>query len=398
MKFTFTEREQRFRTEVRSFIHQEVKPHYDNPPRTGAQEYEAWYIAVIKRVARKLGARGWLALGLPEEYGGRPATPGEAIIFKEEMGYYESWGVPRQAVNMVVPTLLLHGTEDQKRRFLPAIARGEMWWCQGYSEPGAGSDLAALQTTALPDGDAFRVTGRKIWTSGACYADWVFFLARTDADAPRHKGISFLLAEMRTPGIGARPITQMHGASDDFAEVLFDEARVPRENLVGGLNQGWQIAMGQLGSERAQIDFVATLKRHLDDLTSYVKEAAPGGTPQRRRTHVRHRLADLHVEWEVARLLNYRVAWMHSAGLDPGAEASVCKVVVGTLSQRLAATAIQALGLYGQLGRYGEEAPRAPLGGKFMTYYLRSVSRTFNAGTHEVQKNIIATRGLGLPR
>ncbi len=397
MDLTFTEQEERFRGEVRDFIAREVKPHYEDPPLRGAHEYEEWHIALIKAIAKKLGARGWLSLGWPEEYGGTPSTVGQQLIFKEEMGYYENWGIPRQGINMVAPTLMLHGTDEQKARFLPAIARGEQWWCQGYSEPEAGSDLANLQTKAVVDGDFLRVTGQKIWTSRATYADWIFMLVRSDPDAPKHRGISFLLAEMDSPGILARPITNMTGASDDFSEVFFDDVRVPRTNLVGELNRGWYVAMGQLGGERSQIDFIATLRRCLDDLTTYVRGASRNGAPLARDPVTRHRLAELTIEWEAARLLNYRVVWMQSEGLDIGGAASQCKAAVGPLTQRIARTAAEIMKLDVQLGSYGEVEPRAPVQGRLMRFYQDAVSRTFNAGTHEIQLNIIATRGLGLP-
>ena len=398
MDFAFTEQEERFRREVRDFTDREIKPYYDNPPLNGTHEYEEWHSDLIKRIALKLGARGWLSLGWPREYGGRPITYIEQLIFKEEMGYYENWGISRQAVLMAGPTVLRHGTEAQKRELIPPIARGEVWWSQGYSEPGAGSDLANLQTKAVLEGDYFRVNGQKIWSSNAAIADRYFFLARTNPDAPKHRGISFLVTDMRAPGITVRPITQMHGGSDDFTEVFFDNVLVPKENLIGELNQGWYVAMGQLSGERSQIDFLSTLKRRMDDLTQYVKDVSALKRDTRQWALTRNRLADVYVEFNVARLINYRLAWMQAAGQDASAAASMCKGAVGPVCQRFAATAIRILGQYGQLGRYGEDAKWAPAHGRLMLYYLRAVSRTIGAGTHEIQLNIIATRGLGLPQ
>ncbi len=397
MEFTFSPQEEQFRREVRGFFAREVAPHYEHPELAGAHAYEEWHIALIKAIARKLGARGWLGLGWPEEYGGRKATWKEQLIFKEEAGYYENWGIPRQAVNMAAPVILAHGSEEQKRRLLPPIARGESWWCQGYSEPEAGSDLANLQTRAAPDGDVFRVTGQKIWTSRATYADYIFFLARSDAQAQRHRGISFLVAEMGTPGIEARAITNMTGASDDFSEVFFTDAHVPRANWIGEEGRGWYLAMAQLGPERAQVDFIATLRRRLDDLTRYVGETTRNGRPLARDPLVRHRLVEMEIEWQMGRLMNYRVAWLAAMGEQAGAASSQSKAIVGPLTQRMARVAGQVMGLDMQLGGYGERAHRAPLEGRLLRFYLDSVSRTFNAGTHEVQLNLIATRGLGLP-
>ena len=398
MDYTLTPRQEGFRAEVRAFCEREIKPHYDDPPNIGPHAFEEWHIAFNKEVARKLGAKGWLGLGWPVQYGGTPGTIVDQMVFKEVLGYYESWGLPRQAVNMVAPTILAHGTEEQKRRFIPAIARGESWWCQGYSEPGAGSDLANVQTTAILEGDHFRVNGQKVWSSRGTYSDGAFCLVRSDPQVPKHKGISMLLVDMHTPGITTRPITQMTGNSDDFSEVFFDDARIPRDCLLGGLHKGWYVAMGQLSGERSQIDFVSTLKRRLDDLTEFVRDASLRGRPVRESLVARNRLADVYIEWHITRLINWRVGWLQSEGRDTSTAASICKGMVGPLSQHLGAVAMQTLGMYGQLGAYAEHAPRAPVQGRLMQWYLKAVSRTFNAGTNEIQKNIIATRGLGLPQ
>ena len=395
MDFTFTQQDEAFRQEVRGFIDREVRPHYEDPPLNGAHEYEEWLIDLNKRLAKKLGARGWLGLGWPEEYGGRPATWAQQLIFKEEIGYYDNWGVNRQGINMAGPTILHNGTHEQKKRFLVPMTRGDAWWCQGYSEPGAGSDLAGLQTRADLEGDVFRINGQKIWTSNAMFSDWIFFLVRSDPNLPRHRGISLLAGDLHSPGVTRRPITQMHGASDDFTEIFFDDMRVPKDNLIGGLNQGWYVAMNQLSGERSQIEFVSALKRRIDDLARFIEES--GVAHDGSGAAVRQRFADLYVEWTVTRLMNYRVAWMAASGQNTGAAASQCKAMVGPLSHRVSQTAMRILGMHGQLGEYGERVPRAPLQGRLMTFYLRAVARTFNAGTHEVQLNIIATRGLGLP-
>ena len=392
MQFTMTPEQESFRQRVKGFIDREIKPVYENPPRNGAEEYEQWYVATVKDLGKKIAAAGWLGLGWPEEYGGRPGTWREQLIFKEEMGYYENWGRNRQGVNMAGPVLLGSGAEEQKKRFLPPMVQGREWWCQGYSEPESGSDLASLATSAERDGDYFRVNGQKVWTSQANLADWIFMLVRTDPNAPKHRGISMLLVDMHSPGITVRPIVQMHGSTDEN-EVFFDDVMVPAENLVGEVNRGWYVAMNQLSGERSQIDFVSTLRHYLDDLASYVKDRPLAADPI-----VRNMLADRYIECNIARLINYRVAWLQSVGGDVSASASICKAIVGPLSQRIMGTAMRVLGLHGQLGRYGEEVKNAPFHGKFMVWYLKAVSRTFNAGTHEIQLNIIATRGLGLPQ
>lgn len=390
MEFAQTPAQEAFRQRVKDFIGKEIKPVYENPPRAGAEEYEQWYVSTIKGLGQKIADAGWLGIGWPEEYGGSPGTWQEQFIFKEEMGYYENWGLNRQGINMAGPVLLGSGTEKQKERFLPSMIKGQDWWCQGYSEPESGSDLASLSTKAERDGDYFRVTGQKIWTSQANFADWIFMLVRTDPDAPKHKGISMLLVDMHSPGVTVRPIVQMHGAMDEN-EVFFTDVLVPVENLVGEVNQGWYVAMNQLSGERSQIDFVSTLRHYLDDLASYIGERPIGTDPI-----ARNMLADRYIECNIARLINYRVGWLQSTGGDVSAAASGCKAIVGPLSQRIMATGMRILGLHGQLGQYGEEVKNSPLHGKFMVWYLKSVSRTFNGGTHEIQLNLVASRGLGL--
>jgi alkylation response protein AidB-like acyl-CoA dehydrogenase len=280
---------------------------------------------------------------------------------------------------------MLYGSDEQKKRFLPAILSGEEKWCQGYSEPGSGSDLASLQTRAVVDGDDFVVNGQKIWTSGAHRADWIFLLTRTDPDAPKHRGISYLLADMRSPGITVRPLVNMAG-SHEFNEVFFEDLRVPRKQLVGDLNRGWYVGMATMDFERSAIGGVAGNRRDLEDLVDMVK-ALPGGTP----SHVRNEIADRQVEVDVTRMLSLRIIGIQESGGVPNYEASVAKLFTSELNQRMARTAVKALGLSGQ-------APRNAIQEKWKQAYLRTVSSTIAGGTSEIQRNIVATRGLGLPR
>jgi alkylation response protein AidB-like acyl-CoA dehydrogenase len=283
---------------------------------------------------------------------------------------------------------MVHGTEEQKRRFLPPIARGEVVWCQLFSEPGSGSDLASLQTRAVADGDDFVVNGQKIWTSGAHHSDWAILLARTDPDAPKHRGITYFLVDMKSPGVEVRPLVNMLNGHA-FNEVFLENVRIPRSQVVGEVNRGWYVGTTTLDFERSGIGRFASSRRLLEELTSYAR------TAHRIAPTVRFELADRLIENAVGRHLAYRVAWMQSAGRIPNYEASMVKVYGSELQQRIARTAVNMLGLGGLLW---EGAHHAPLGGRYAMNYLATVAATIAAGTSEIQRNIIATRGLGLPR
>ena len=383
MDFHFTPEQEAFRTEVREFARREWQGE-DGGEGGGPSAHER---AVEFR--HKLAAKGWLTRAWPKEYGGMEASHLDQAIYSEEMSLAAAPGLD-MGVDRVGPTLMLFGNDEQKERFLGPISRGELNWCQGFSEPGAGSDLASLQTRATRDGDFFVINGQKIWTSNAHFADWIFCLARTDPDAPKHRGISFFLIDMKTPGISIRPLINMAG-QHGFNETFFDNVRVPKENLVGEENRGWYIAATTLDFERSGINRIAAATRTLHAIMDHVR-----ATPALRdRADIRHRLAELVLEFDLGRLLAYRVAWMQSQKQVPNYEASMSKLFGSEMQQRLANFAVDTLGLGGQL-LPGDA--RAPLGGRAALYYQTSVSLTIAAGTSEVQKNIIATRGLGLPR
>jgi alkylation response protein AidB-like acyl-CoA dehydrogenase len=293
-------------------------------------------------------------------------------------------------VDRVGPTIMLFGNDEQKQRFLPPIAAADVWWCQGFSEPGAGSDLASLQTRAVRDGDTYVINGQKIWTSNAHHADWIFMLARTDPNAPKHRGISFFFIDMKTPGIQIRPLINMAG-KHGFNETYFDNVRVPAANLVGEENRGWYIAATTLDFERSGINRIAGATRILNGLIETVRNQPE----QRRRSDVRLKLAELKLEFDLGRMLAYRVAWMQSQKKVPNYEASMSKLFGSEMQQRLANFAMNTLGLGGQLT---PEEHRAPLEGAASLYYQMTVPLTIAAGSSEIQKGIIATRGLGLPR
>ena len=390
MDFSFSAEEEDFRRELGDFLRQELPPDWEGGGRW--PEEADWEFTCEMR--KKLAQRGWLTMHWPMEYGGQGATPIRSTIFNEEMSYNRAPGRDIFGVRMLAPTLMIYGTEEQKRAFLPPIAGGEVQWCQGYSEPGSGSDLASLQTKAVSDGDDYLINGSKIWTTLAHRADWIMLLARTDPDAPKHKGISFMLVDMRSPGVSVQPVYNMTGGHD-FNEVLFDNVRVPKSNLVGEENQGWYVAVTLLDFERSGIDYSATSRRLLDDLVGFVRNACGNGTPIELNPQARSMLAERYIEAEAARLMAYGVAWMQGQGLVPNKEASMSKVFGSETLQRVTSTCMEILGLYGQL-RPGEKW--APLNGRVPENWMFSFSHTIAAGTSEVQRNIIASRGLGLPR
>jgi alkylation response protein AidB-like acyl-CoA dehydrogenase len=393
MDFRFTPEQEAFRREIREFLRKEL------PAEWYAGEFELgsdedWELS--RQFQKKLAERGWLVPHWPKEYGGSDMGLWEQMVLREELGYHRApLGNAVFGINMLGPILMLYGTEEQKREHLPRIARAEVTWCQGWSEPGSGSDLASLQTRAVRDGDEYVINGQKIWTTGAHRADWIFFLARTDPNAPKHKGISFFLAPMNAPGIRVQPIINMAGIHS-FNQVFFEDVRIPAKNLVGEENRGWYLGAALLDFERSGIGAVASLKRDLDDLVVYCRETKVLGQPLIAQGWVRYALADRAVEVEVGRYLSYRVTSMQARGQIPNAEASMTKLFSSELAQRLANTGVKIMGLYGQVRP--ESGRWARLHGRFAMAYMMTVASTIAGGTSEIQRNIIATRGLGLPR
>ena len=393
MDLRLTEKEQLFRQQVRKFIDSALPPDWDGTDVDDSDE--AWSFNLAFR--HKLGERGWLAMSWPKEYGGQARPHMEQLILMEELAYHRA-PQPDMGVTFVGPAFIIHGNKEQKERFLPRIARGEVTFCEGFSEPGAGSDLASLQTRAAVDGDEYVIDGQKTFTSRAHRADYCWLTARTDVEAPKHKGISVFVVNMKTPGITVRPMMTMVGIHL-FNDVFFDSVRVPKECLVGEENRGWYQIVTTLDYERgvfgAGVAMAASSKRLLEDLIQLIKEACSNGRYPSPDPILRHRLAEMAIEIEVSRMLSYRISWMQSRGLVPNYEASVTKVFSSELSQRLAQTGLQILGLHGPLTR---ESKWALLKGRVLRSYLMSVGFTIGAGTSEIQRNIIAIRGLGLPR
>ena len=397
MELVFTDREEAFRQEVREFLKRELPSDWEGFDDGDEYEGEGWEFT--RSLARKLAEKKWLTLSWPKEYGGQDLPIMEQVVYQEEMAYHM---VPSATLDMGVggigwvgPTLMLYGTEEQKREHIPLIGSGERFWCTGYSEPDSGSDLASLQTQAVSKGDYYLVNGQKIWNSGGHVMDWCWLAVRTDPDAPKHKGISLLLVDMKSPGIKVKPIANMAGAHH-FNQLFFEDLKVPKANLVGEENRGWYYVAVALDFERSHIRDAAIQQRRLDELIRLLKGgslATSSSSP--RDASVRHRLAETAIEIEVGRWMAYRVAWMQGQGLVPNSEASICKILITESSQRLARTILWVLGLYGQLA---SDSKGAVSKGKFERDYLLSVAATIAGGTSEIQRTIIARRGLGLPR
>ena len=400
MDFHDTPVEAAFRAEVCAFIEHECPAGIKRRGFRAAFGGGGWddirmsreeYFARNGAWVKKLAEHGWIAPAWPKEYGGAGMTVMEQFIFSQEMSLS---GAPRGGnfgigTGWAGPTIILYGTDEQKKQYLPGIVQGDDVWCQGFSEPGAGSDLASVQTGAIKDGDDYVVNGQKIWTSGAHVAKYMILLARSDPDAPKHKGISYFILDMKLPGITIRPLVNM-ADNHDFNEVFFDNVRVPAKNMIGEENRGWYVGMTLLDFERSGIGTTASQKRTLEKLTATLKDG-----PEWKRDKYRTKLADYVVANNVGRYLGLRVASMQSKGLVPNYESSVIKIYQSELGQRIYNFGVNLLGLSGQMV---PEESRAPLGGDFPESYLQSVPSTIYSGTNEIQRNVIATRGLGLPR
>lgn len=411
MNWADTPEQAAFREQVRAFVRDRFPDDY--PPDTaGEQSLEPedvwgynWAVDVrsddpdrrkgATQWAAALAERGWIAPHWPREYGGAGLHPFEAFILHEEMMRARVPTVNGIGAFLLGPTILEHGSDEQKAQHLPPIARGDRTWAQGFSEPEAGSDLASLRTRAVRSGDHYVVTGQKIWTSLAQYADGFFILVRTDPEAStKHRGITFLLVDADTPGVDVRPITDIRGDTP-FGEVFFDDVHVPVANRIGEENRGWYVAMTTLTSERAGIGAVIKYEQALRDLVDLV--ATDQGRQQLRDDWgqaLRHDLARRYMEIRVLyNIARYTVS-VQASGHTPGYEASANQLFSAELHQRLARTGARAFGQHARLW----QREGAPLGAAFTHQVFDSVAATFLAGTSEIQRNVIATRGLGLPR
>jgi alkylation response protein AidB-like acyl-CoA dehydrogenase len=345
---------------------------------------------------QKLAKRGWIAPAWPKEYGGAGLSTMQQFIMNEEFAEAGAPPMGGMGVMMAGPTIIVHGTEEQKAEHLPKILRGEVQWCQGFSEPGSGSDLASLQTRAVRDGDDYVIYGQKIWTSGAQNANWMFMLARTDPDAPKHRGISYFLLDFTSPGITVQPLINM-GGGHGFNQVFFDNVRIPAKNMVGEENRGWYIGTTTLDFERSSIGTSVGLEHAAADLVRFAREQgeSPRSTISRNPV-ARAEIIDRFIEAKVAKMLSYRIVDMQNRGLIPNYEASMAKLFATELTQRIYRTAMKTTGLYGLV--WDHKSEWAANEGRYPRSYVQSVSSTIAGGTSEIQRNIIAQRGMGMPR
>jgi alkylation response protein AidB-like acyl-CoA dehydrogenase len=397
MDFRFSEAEEAYRRTVRAWLDANIPEWWrgEGEDREFAEED-----AVFERLRgwhQQLYDAGYVGVTWPREYGGRGGTHVENAMLQEEM--VRSGAPPTMnglGIGLCGPAIVHHGSEAQKRRFLRPMLRAEEMWCQGYSEPGAGSDLAGLQTRAELRGERWVVNGQKIWTSQAHRADWIFCLVRTDPAAKKHDGIGFLLIEMKTPGIEVAPLVQMTGGRG-FSQVFFRDVEVPVENMVGGPTEGWKIANTVLGYERgaSTLSRYAGYQRSFAQLVATARRARRNGRPATQDPVLRQRIAKSAIEIEILRLHSLRQLTALAQGRKPGSEASIQKLYYSELDQRLARLGNDLVGAFGQLAR---RAPHAPDGGRWALRELQSRGPTIFAGTSEIQRNIISERVLGLPR
>lgn len=377
-----------FRQVVRDFIaeHGEKGRGSNDTEGSPRERLKPWRDALV--------SRGWIAPAWPVEVGGAGLSLRQQFILNQELAEHGLSNVGGLGVNFFGPALLVHGTDEQKREHLGALLRGETMWAQGWSEPGSGSDLASLQTRAVRQGDEYILNGQKIWTSGAQHADMMYMLARTDPDAPKHRGISLLTFSLRQPGVSVRPLTTMDDRQP-FNEVFFEDVHVPVKDRVGDENRGWYVGMTVTDFERSSIGSNVGAARRLREVVKLARELPPHQVPGAASSQWRAQFADRWVEAEVSKLFAYRIVSMQSAGLIPNYEGSMAKVYLSELNQRIARTALGVYGLYGML--WDSSRPEAEAGAAVRSY-IGAVSSTIAGGTSEIQRNIVATRGLGLPR
>ncbi|PIX22020.1 MAG: acyl-CoA dehydrogenase [Deltaproteobacteria bacterium CG_4_8_14_3_um_filter_43_13] len=383
MDFRFSPEEERFREEVRQFLDTEVTDEMIEEVERGTEigiGPHCW------ELMRRMGKRRWLAPAFPEEYGGMGATRWQQFVLSDEMTYHRAYPLHLCGVGIVGPTLLQYGSEEQKQKYMPPIARGEIEFALGYTEPEAGSDLANLQVKAEKKRDFYVVNGQKVFNTGCHFSQYVWLAARTDPSASKHKGISLLIVDMKTPGITVRPLWVMDGERSN--EVFYDDVKVPAGNLVGEENRGFYYILTALAHERSFP--VGNLRRTFEDFVDYVKEEGLGKDPL-----VQQSIAQLATELQALCLLCYRVTWLIQRDTSPHWEAPMVKVYMTEFMGRFSDTAMEIMGPYGQLQAGSKWVP---LKGRIEKLYRHAARRNISAGTSEIQRNTIATVGLKLPR
>ncbi len=388
MDFKFTEEQERFRQEVRDFLEEEIRQGSFKP------SCDAWIQGFSLDFTKKVADRGWIGLNWPKEYGGQGRSNIDRLILTEEMLRYGApaalhWFADRQIGRAV----MAFGTDEQKAELLPKILKGEAYLGLGMSEPQAGSDLASLQTRATEDGDDYIIDGQKMWTSCARYMNYIYLVARTDPEAPKHRGISEFVIRTDLPGITIEPTIDITG-SVAWGEVFFDGVRVSKKCLIGEKNRGFYQILNQLDYERAGLERLMGNYPLFDAIVQFIRETKRGGKPLYREVLIRQKLAQLQIEFEVGRLLTYRVVLVMDEGRSPNWEAAMAKAYCTAFEQRLADAATDILGLYGQLLA---ESKWAPVSGMAPHSFLGSKGYSHQGGTSEILRNILALRGLGLP-
>lgn len=393
MDFRLTEEQEALKKEFEDFFEAEMKnapPEYNESGLFATDEGFAFH----QYMAKTLGKKGWLTRPWPKEYGGVDAPLMEQAIFNEVRAVYNAPGVDIWGVEMIAPTVLLGGNDEQKKRILPPIARGDVQYCQGWSEPDAGSDLASLQTLAIKDGEHYVINGQKIWTSAAHRADHMFFLARTDPDSERSRGLSIFVLRMDLPGIEVRPIQNLD-LSHNFNEVFLKDVRIPERDLIGTENDGWGLTRQTMNFERSGSRYFATAFLTLQRIVDYAKKTKRNGKLLSENPVIRQKLAKLYIDCEAGMALGNKILWLQEqGGMALAATMPSESKVFGTeLGQRMANVATEVMGLYGQLYR----SEWAPLGG-MLSNYTHAPGENIAAGSSEIQRNLIAWVGLGLPR
>jgi len=388
MDFAFTEEQNRFREEVRDFLEGEIEQGLWEP------SCDAWIQGYNPEFTKRVAQKRWMGLTWPKEYGGQEHSFVDRFILTEEMLRYGApaachWFADRQ----IGGSILKYGSEEQKREFLPKIIRGEMYVGLGMSETEAGSDLASLRTMAVEDGNDYIINGQKTWTSGAWFMNHIYLLARTDTTVPKHRGISEFIIPIDTPGISRIPMIDVTG-TEAWNDIFFDNVRVSKKYLIGEKNRGFYHVMEQLAYERSGFERLMGNYALFKALLKFVNETKRNGKALSQDTVIRHKLVQLQVEFEVGRLLMYKVALVMDEGQAPTVEAAMSKAYATAFEQRLANTAMEILGPYGLLWAGSKYAP---FGGMAAHSYLGSKGYSLQAGTTEIMKNIVATRGLGLP-
>jgi len=397
MDFTLTPEQQSFRDEVRDWLNKNLPKDWVARLRQGSDVPRPEAYEFLRGWQRLMYEAGFVGLTWPKEYGGRGLTFMEEMILQEEMALHKAPPVLNiLAIGMAGPTIIAYGTEQQKKRYPPKMLSCEEIWCQGYSEPNAGSDLAALQARAVKDGEYYVLNGQKVWTSLAHVADWMMLLARTDPDVSKHKGITYFLLDMHSPGISIKPLRQMTGDAE-FNEVYFDNVRLHESQILGGLNNGWAVGLTTLMYERLALGFglQVRLRIALDGLVELARNTSKNGVPVTQDPVMRQKLAQLWIDTEVFKYTGARAITKLLKGEMPGPEASTGKMMWVEGHQRLQELAMEIEGPYAQIMK---GSPWALADGLWQHTFLRSRANSIEGGTTEIQRNIIGERVLGLPK